>query len=177
MDRLYFAPLASPFGRIWALKTEKGLVRLILPPTTAGKFDPGPSQLASWRDNYEPGYRLMESPSRLKDLEQWLKRYLEDGDPQQNIPLDLRGTPFQKKVWAIVKDIPYGHTVTYGSISVKLSKKSTSSRAVGSAVGANPVPLIVPCHRVIGENGKLVGFRSGLKMKQDLLRREGVLLL
>jgi len=119
----------------------------------------------------------MESPSRLKDLEQWLKRYFEDGDPQQKIPLDLRGTAFQQKVWAIVKEIPYGRTDTYGSISEKLTKKSTSSRAVGSAVGANPVPLVVPCHRVIGENGKMVGFRSGLKMKQDLLRREGVLLL
>jgi len=177
MERLYFAPLESPFGRLWAMSTPDGLARLILPSSSRRVIDPGPSLLARWRDRHTPDHHLMESPSRFRDIRRWLKQYFEGGIPDVDIPLDLRGTPFQQQVWAIVRDIPYGNTITYGNISVKLRQNSSSARAVGSAVGSNPVPLIVPCHRVIGENCKLVGFGGGLKMKQDLLRREGILLL
>ena len=177
MERLYFAPLDTVYGRIWALSTSAGLSNLLLPPTSRRGPDPGPSRLVQWRDRHTPGHQMMESPSRFRELKRWLKQYFEGRVPDVEIPLDLHGTPFQQQVWAIVRDIPYGTTVTYGNISTMLRQKSSSARAVGSAVGANPVALVVPCHRVIGENGKLVGFGAGLKMKQDLLRREGVLLL
>ena len=177
MERLYFSPVESEFGRLWALNTPEGLARLVLHPSSRHTIDPGPSILSRWRDRYAPDHYLMESPTRFRDLQKWLKQYAEGFIPDVEIPVDLKGTPFQQKVWEIVARIPYGNTITYGLVSRKLRKKSSSARAVGSAVGSNPVPLVVPCHRVIGESGKLVGFGGGLKMKQDLLRREGILLL
>jgi len=177
MERLYFAPVESEFGRLWALNTSDGLARLVLPSSYRRSVDPGPSILLRWRDRYAPDHYLMESPTRFRDLQKWLKQYSEGFIPDVEIPIDLKGTPFQQKVWEVVTRIPYGNTITYGLVSRKLRKKSSSARAVGSAVGSNPVPLVVPCHRVIGESGKLVGFGGGLKMKQDLLRREGILLL
>jgi methylated-DNA-[protein]-cysteine S-methyltransferase len=88
-----------------------------------------------------------------------------------SLPLDLGGTPFQKNVWAVLNDIPYGRKVTYSDIAQKL-RRDNAQRAVGAAIGANPVLVAVPCHRVIGKNGELTGYRGGLKMKRDLLELE-----
>lgn len=177
MERLYFASFESPYGRLWAMRNPEGLVQLILPAARRRKLDPGLSMLVSWRDRYLPGYQMMESKRQFDDLTRWLRQYFRGDEPEEHIPLDLQGTPFQKAVWNAILQVPYGHTITYGSISRKLRKKSNAARAVGAAVGSNPVPLVVPCHRVIGVNDKLVGFGGGLKMKQDLLRLEGALLL
>lgn len=88
------------------------------------------------------------------------------------------GTPFQKSVWKILVDIPYGKTITYGEISKILAKKrnikSMSSQAVGNAVGHNPISIIVPCHRVIGSNGELTGYAGGIDKKRKLLKLEGI---
>jgi len=88
-----------------------------------------------------------------------------------DVPLDIEGTAFQCKVWAAMGDVPYGKTVTYGALAKKLK---TSARAVGGACGANPVPVIVPCHRIVGSDNKLTGYSggSGVKTKQALLKLE-----
>lgn len=91
-------------------------------------------------------------------------------------PLVLRGTPFQQQVWQIVRNIPYGSTMTYGELAETLGDKKLS-RAVGFANGANPIPIIVPCHRVIGKHGDLTGYGGGLAMKRYLLQLEGAILL
>ena len=88
-----------------------------------------------------------------------------------NLPLNPKGTPFQLSVWQLLAEIPYGQTITYGNLAQKLGIKN-GSRAVGLANGANPVSLIVPCHRVIGANGRLTGYRGGLWRKEWLLRFE-----
>lgn len=90
-----------------------------------------------------------------------------------DLPLRLRGTAFQTAVWAALLQIPFGHTVSYGQVAIETGRPG-SARAVGAAVGANPVGIVVPCHRVIGADGALTGFGGGLDNKATLLAREGV---
>jgi methylated-DNA-[protein]-cysteine S-methyltransferase len=88
-----------------------------------------------------------------------------------DLPLVLRGTDFQERVWRQLASIPYGETTTYGSIAAQLGKP-TASRAVGAANGQNPISIVLPCHRVIGQSGKLTGYAGGLDKKEKLLRFE-----
>ena len=101
-----------------------------------------------------------------------LDHYFDNENPIFDIPLNPNGTEFQKKVWEIMITIPYGETLTYGQIAKRLN---SHARAVGSACGLNPIPIIIPCHRVIGPNGKLVGFSGGegVETKIHLLELEG----
>lgn len=103
-----------------------------------------------------------------------LKEYFKGERKNFNLPLDLRGTEFQIKVWKQLQKIPYGQTVSYKYIASSLGDIN-SVRAVGAANGANPVPIIVPCHRVINSNGKLGGYTGGIHIKQKLLELEGKL--
>jgi methylated-DNA-[protein]-cysteine S-methyltransferase len=88
-----------------------------------------------------------------------------------DLPLAPEGTPFQRAVWRQLQDIPYGGTISYGELARRLGNPK-ASRAVGSANGANPIPIVIPCHRVIGADGKLTGFGGGLPVKQALLALE-----
>ena len=101
-----------------------------------------------------------------------LDHYFDNENPIFDIPLNPNGTEFQKSVWKIMVNIPYGKTLTYGEIAKRLK---SHARAVGSACGLNPIPIIIPCHRVIGANGKLVGFSGGegVETKIHLLELEG----
>ena len=85
----------------------------------------------------------------------------------------MYGTAFQREVWKILQKIPYGMTRTYGEIAEEISP-GMSAQAVGNAVGRNPLPIIVPCHRVLGKDGRLTGYRGGLEMKKYLLKTEGI---
>lgn len=91
-----------------------------------------------------------------------------------DLPLRLAGTEFQRAVWDALARIPWGTTTTYGTIARGLGMPVSASRAVGAANGANPIPVIVPCHRVIGADGLLTGYGGGLRRKDSLLRLEGV---
>ena len=100
----------------------------------------------------------------------WLDVYFSGKDPGFTPPLSLGGTPFRKTVWEELLRIPFGKTVTYGEIADRIGALSrTSARAVGGAVGHNPVSLIVPCHRVVGAGGALTGYAGGLDLKRRLL--------
>ena len=105
----------------------------------------------------------------------WLAAYFDgasaDVPPRDELPLDLRGAPFERRVWAALIEIPAGATASYGAIAAKL-RAPGASRAVGAANGANPVSIIVPCHRVIGSSGKLTGYGGGLDRKKWLLDHE-----
>lgn len=90
------------------------------------------------------------------------------------LPIAPSGTPFRRSVWQALLAIPYGHTHTYGQVARQLGLPLTASRAVGAANGANPIPVVVPCHRVIGAGGRLTGYGGGLDRKEALLRLEGV---
>jgi O-6-methylguanine DNA methyltransferase len=102
-----------------------------------------------------------------------MERYFDGSLQTFDWKYDLRGTPFQQQVWQQLLQVPYGETVTYGEIAERLNKKS-AVRAVGGAIGRNPVMIAIPCHRVIGKNGRLTGFSGGLHIKRQLLDIEGI---
>ena len=112
----------------------------------------------------------------LKQVKIWLDVYFLGNKPDFSIPLHLVGTEFQKEIWRILCDIPYGKTITYGEIAKGLAKKRglmrMSAQAVGSAVGHNPISIIIPCHRVMGANGDLRGYAGGIDKKIKLLDLE-----
>jgi methylated-DNA-[protein]-cysteine S-methyltransferase len=93
-----------------------------------------------------------------------------------DLPLELNGTDFQRRCWLALATIPYGQTVSYGEQARRLGLGSEKARAVGAANGSNPLPLVLPCHRVIGADGSLTGFGGGLHVKRFLLEHEGALL-
>jgi methylated-DNA-[protein]-cysteine S-methyltransferase len=93
-----------------------------------------------------------------------------------DLPLELRGTVFQRRCWLALASIPYGQTVSYGEQARRLGLGPDAARAVGAANGQNPLPIVLPCHRVIGANGSLTGFGGGLDVKRQLLELEGALL-
>lgn len=108
----------------------------------------------------------------LDEVERQLGEYFAGERHDFDLPVAADGTEFQKKVWAYLRTIPYGETVTYGQIATDLGYELGISRAVGAANGANPIPIVVPCHRVIGSNGKLTGYAGGLDRKTTLLELE-----
>lgn len=116
----------------------------------------------------------------LEQLRTWLDAYFAGKKPDpKNLPLAPSGTEFQKLVWQIIAEIPYGETTSYGAIAQEVAKrrggKATSARAVGGATGRNPIGIVVPCHRVMGSDGSLTGYAGGIDRKIWLLKHEGAL--
>ena len=109
----------------------------------------------------------------LKETEEQLLEYLEGKRKAFDVPLNPKGTKFMKEVWTALQEIPYGETKTYGQIAQRIGKPK-AARAVGMANHRNPIPIIIPCHRVIGSNGKLVGYALGMEKKEFLLTLEGI---
>ena len=110
---------------------------------------------------------------------EWLNRYFAGHRPSASeLPLHPAGSVFQQEVWRILREIPYGETVTYKDVAQKMAAKigkgNMSARAVGGAVGHNPISIIIPCHRVVGSNGNLTGYAGGISTKLRLLELEGV---
>ncbi len=113
----------------------------------------------------------------IKKLKQWLDIYFQGKEPDFDLPVHMTGTPFQLEVWNILREIPYGTTVTYNEIAKKIAKSKglerMSAQAVGTAVGKNSISLVVPCHRVVGTNNGLAGYAGGIDKKIALLKLEG----
>ncbi len=107
----------------------------------------------------------------MQPYKEQLTAYFNKELTEFDVPIHVKGTPFQLAVWDALKELPYGSTTSYGSIAERIGNPK-AVRAVGSAIGANPILAIIPCHRVIGKNGQLTGFRSGLDVKQFLLELE-----
>jgi methylated-DNA-[protein]-cysteine S-methyltransferase len=114
------------------------------------------------------------------DVSKWLDIYFSGEEPDFMPPVVFKGSPFQKSIWNRLRTIPYGKTITYGEIakSYALSNegRKTSARAIGNAVGHNPISILVPCHRVIGKNGSLTGYAGGIDIKKKLLEMEGIII-
>ena len=119
------------------------------------------------------GAGLTPSPAAFREVAAQLEAYFAGDLKEFTVPLAPSGTPFQLAVWTELTKIPYGSTVSYGDIARALGKRLVASRAVGLANGANPISVIVPCHRVIGSDGSLTGYGGGLERKELLLRLEG----
>ena len=121
----------------------------------------------------------MEDPSllALRAAAEWLDAYFAGDKPEISaLSLAPKGSDYQKLIWSLLRDIPYGETTTYGALAAKAETRlgrKTSARAVGAAVGRNPISILIPCHRVLGASGSLTGYAGGLDKKEWLLRHEG----
>ncbi len=158
MNKVYYNTFTTAFCNIIVVGTARGISRLHL-ETAEGKRE------------FNINDAWQQSETMLSEAEEQIKYYLEGRLRQFSLPLDLQGTDFQKSVWEALRDIPFGETRTYGQIADVIGNPG-GARAVGMANSKNPVPLIIPCHRVIGANGKLTGFAHGLAVKKRLLQFE-----
>ena len=159
----------TPFGRYGAAISPVGLGRLIFPNDPLVWCE-------EWAKKWWPDAKIVHEGEALDRLAQELNAYFEGKLRDFTIPLDMRGTPFQLEVWKRLLDIGYGEIRSYMQLANQLGKP-LAVRAVGTANGANPVPILVPCHRVIGSGGGLTGYGGGLELKQKLLQHEGALML
>ncbi|NIK76781.1 methylated-DNA-[protein]-cysteine S-methyltransferase [Paenibacillus castaneae] len=129
------------------------------------------NELVTWSNSRFPGSVLVQDDNRLLPYSIELLEYLQGTRKSFTIPFDYYGTPFQMDVWNALCSIPYGQTYCYSDIANQIQKPA-AVRAVGTAIGANPLLIVVPCHRVIGKNGALTGYRGGIAMKKKLLQLE-----
>ncbi|SIQ06349.1 methylated-DNA-[protein]-cysteine S-methyltransferase [Peribacillus simplex] len=150
--------------QLYVAKTEKGLCYIGSPGQTY-------EELESWLQKRFPNARLIENEKALTPYLKELQEYFEGTRQTFSLPTDVKGTPFQEEIWAALNQIPYGKTCSYSDIA-QIIQRPAAVRAVGTAIGANPVLITVPCHRVIGKNGKITGYRGGTEMKQYLLHLE-----
>lgn len=156
----------TPLGVFGAALTPDGVGRLTFPDEPFARCE-------TWARRWTPLADRREEPAALRPLAEELNAYLEGDLCEFGVPVDLRGTPFQEAVWRALQQIGYGEIRSYAAIANAIGRP-TAVRAVGAANGVNPVPIIVPCHRVIGSNGTLTGYGGGMELKAWLLRREGI---
>ncbi len=168
MDRLnaiYYDSREFPIlGRIYVAGSEKGLVRLSLPGHPLESF------FENVLKTFQPAFFTQHSEP-FTGLYRELEQYLAGQRAVFDLPLDPRGTPFQLRVWEALMGINYGETTSYGEIARALERPK-ASRAVGQANHINPLPILIPCHRVIGVKGDLVGYGGGISLKKQLLSLE-----
>lgn len=145
--------LETPAGPLYLIASERGLQ-------------------SAYFGRPEAGVPMGRTPI-LAQAERELEEYFAGRRREFEIPLDVQGTPFQAKVWAVLARIPYGQTLSYGDVALRIGSPR-AVRAVGTANGRNPVCVLVPCHRVIAADGSLGGYSGGLEVKERLLALEGV---
>jgi methylated-DNA-[protein]-cysteine S-methyltransferase len=153
----------SPVGALFVAATERGLCRISYHPdgmedVLARTFGP----------------RVLRSP--LDDVRRELDEYFEGRRREFDLPLDVRVAPFHADVLAELARVPYGRTDTYGSLAAKVGRPR-AARAVGTVMNRNPIPIVLPCHRILGANGSLTGYAGGLDVKLRLLQHEGAMLV
>jgi methylated-DNA-[protein]-cysteine S-methyltransferase len=156
--RTWYTELASPLGALTLTASEQGLSGLYF---KGQRWFPADDVRASWQ-RYDHHF----APARA-----WLRDYFAGLSPVYDAPIDLTGTAFQLQVWETLLTIPRGETRTYTAIAEQLGKPS-AARAIGAAIGRNPLSLIIPCHRVVGSRGALTGYAGGLDRKAALSELE-----
>ncbi len=167
METFYYSKLQSSVGELYVGVSEQGMVLLDL---HGGEFLRKPSL----NGNRGSKVQWIESEKKTAAYVAELKEYFAGRRKKFSLPLDLRGTEFQKRCWQALLKIPYGKTCSYADIARQVGSPR-SFRAVGQANHNNPVAIIVPCHRVVTSDGKLGGYGGGLAMKEKLLRLEGAM--
>jgi methylated-DNA-[protein]-cysteine S-methyltransferase len=156
----YFTHIDSPVGPLLLAASDEGLHAI--------GFHAARRDVAHGHDWREGGHALLNAARRQ------LGEYFEGRRTAFDLPLAPGGTPFQRDVWHTLATIPYGRTINYAELALRVGRPG-ASRAVGAANGRNPLPIVLPCHRVIGADGSLTGFGGGLPVKRFLLELEGAL--
>ena len=157
----------SPVGPLLVAASSRGLLRV--------SFDPDPEHELEQLSRLA-GPRVLRSPRAVDNVRRELDEYFEQRRSAFDLELDLRGvTPFSIRVLGELALVPYGRTATYGELATRAGKPG-AARAVGTIMNRNPVPIVLPCHRIVGATGALVGYGGGLERKELLLRLEGAML-
>lgn len=149
---------------LYIAKTEKGLCYVGSPGQSKGKMQ-------EWMNKQFPSATLEENNQSLKPYRNELLNYFQGSTESFMLPIDVKGTPFQEKVWKALKEISYGKTASYSAVAERIQHPA-AVRAVGTAIGANPVLIAVPCHRVISKKGSIAGYRGSIELKRYLLDLE-----
>jgi O-6-methylguanine DNA methyltransferase len=164
METITWTKVDSPVGALYLAATKKGLAFL--------DFSKSKAEFQRRISKAYPSANLVESKESLSAALEDLKRYWKGDTGRPKTAFDLSGTKFQKDVWKALMTIPVGKVISYGALAKKVGKPK-ASRAVGAAVGRNPVSILIPCHRVIASDGTLCGYGGGLAKKAKLLSHEG----
>lgn len=155
---MHYDKYSSPLGVLWLMGTGNVLQALIIGGDCPQDAEPA-------------------APETFAPVRQWLDAYFAGTPIPVAFPMEPAGTPFQKRIWQMLLEIPFGKTRTYGELAKEaarqLRRERMSAQAVGQAVGRNPIAIILPCHRVLGAAGRLTGYASGIDKKLWLLRHEG----
>ncbi len=155
----FYKTFLSPVGELTLVADDTALCAILWENDRPGRVKLGPLE-------YAPGNEVLHQAQRQ------LEEYFSGTRDRFDMPLSMQGTAFQKRVWELLLSIPFGETRSYRQIA-ELAGNPKAVRAVGAAVGRNPVSIIAPCHRVLGTTGSLTGFAGGLDAKKALLRLEG----
>ncbi len=153
---LHRSRIDSPIGALHLVASDSGLRRISWPHEVHTEHD---------------GLGPDDAHPVLVDAARQLAEYFAGDRREFDLPLDLDGTDFQRQAWLALADVPYGETVSYGEQAERIGRPG-ASRAVGAANAKNPVPIVLPCHRVVGADGSLTGFAGGLELKRKLLAHE-----
>lgn len=164
---IHYTSIDTPIGKILIAKTEKGICRIGLPSDDEESF-------TNWTATQFPNENVIKNLKALDNEINQLEKYFTGKLKKFSLPLDLQSSPFYKKVLMVVKNIPYGKTASYKQIAYRIDNPK-AARAVGNANANNPIPIIIPCHRVVASNGSLGGYGGGLTMKRWLLEHESAL--
>jgi len=166
---VYCTSFESKVGLIYVASTDDGVCKVSVPRQSKREF-------FGWLHDHFDDSEVVEKRSRNKEVIDQLTRYFNGRLARFSVSTDLIGTPFQVRVWKELSKIPYGTTISYKQLAKRLGT-SKGYQAIGRANASNPIPIIIPCHRVIGTDGSLVGYASGVKTKEFLLKLEGALMI
>lgn len=162
-----YGDFSSPIGRMYVARSAAGVCRICLPNEKRTSF-------MAWLKKWYPEEEVVQDRESLSDAAREITAYLRGESRSFSFALDLKATPFRRRVLDRVRRIRYGETVSYKDVAARTGNP-TAVRAVAGAVAANPLPLVIPCHRVVAHDGSLGGYGGGLSLKRRLLSMEGAL--
>ena len=165
MENLYIDKVESSVWSGYIVATDRGLGFVSHETSNI-------NEVIAWQIKNYPDSKLISDSEKIVPYKKQFDEYLAGERLVFDIPIDVKGTPFQKEVWDILYEIPYGETRTYLDIANKIGRDQKSAQAVGGAVGSNPISLVCPCHRVVGSDGSLTGYSGGIENKKSLLNHE-----
>lgn len=165
MTDLYIDKVESNIWDGFLVVSDKGLCYV-------SHFTDNLSKVTEWQAKVYPDARLISNPEKVAPYKKQFDEYLAGERTEFDLPVDIHGTDFQKRVWTAMLEIPYGQTASYLDLAEMIGKDYKYGRAIGGAVGKNPLSIIYPCHRIVGSDGSLTGYAGGLDTKIALLNHE-----